>query len=185
MAGMSARLPPGLQPLVRTGRHSDMRGLAPLAVAVFVALLGVASCSSSSPPLRQDGASVGAVAEVTGFRSATGMMGSASSGPVTVRVTGAQASRLALLADRLPSTGYVHCAEPPGLIYRISFSAGSVARSTAVVDGYDCGTWLTVTVAGKIISRRLDAGCELLGAVRAALPARAKLTQDIVLDCGQ
>jgi hypothetical protein len=144
----------------------------------LVVLLGVAGCSSTTLP---------SVAEVTGFRSVSyPMAGSSPSGPITIRVVGKDASRLAELVNQLPSVAQsqVDCVEPLGLIYRIVFGAGSVARSREVVEGYQCAAAVRVAVAGKAISWRRDAHCTLLGAVRKVLPGRAKATQKLGLGCG-
>jgi len=101
--------------------------------------------------------------------------------------------------NQLPSVpqSQVHCEEPLGLTYRIDFGPGSVARSKAVADGYRCDAAVTVTVAGKAKSWRRgplsavhhvillasDANCALLGAVRRALPGRAKATQSLDVRC--
>lgn len=160
-----------------------MRRLAPIAVAGLVLLLGVASCSSSSlrPPRPTLGRSV---AEVTGFVSVPVMSG-APSGPVTVRVAGTKVSRLALLVSKLPSVAQsqVHCEEPLGLMYRIVFAAGLVAPSRAVVEGYRCDAGVTVTVAGKATSWRLDRSCRLLRAVRQVVPDRARATHALAIGC--
>jgi hypothetical protein len=149
----------------------------PVALIGLVVLLGVASCSSTTLP---------SVAEVTGFRTVPGPAGSSPLGPVTVRISGTEASRLALLVSQLPSVSQsqVHCEEPPGLMYRIVFGTDSVARSKEVVEGYECAGAVTVAVAGKAISWRRDANCTLIGAVRRVLPRRAKATQSRPIGCG-
>jgi hypothetical protein len=156
-----------------------MRKLTLTVLIGLVVLLGVSSCSSTTlrPP----------VAEVTGFRSESfPAAGSSPSGPITVRLTGRGASRLAQLVSQLPSVtkSQVTCEEPPGLIYRIVFRASSVARSREVVEGYQCASAVTVAVAGKAISWRRDAHCMLLHAVRHVLPGRAKATQMLGIGCG-
>jgi hypothetical protein len=154
-------------------------------VAAVLALVGVASCSSSASPARQQ-APVLPVAAVTGFVSASGVAASEPSGPVTVSVTGIEASRLAQLVSRLPTVpqSQVDCMEPLGLIYRIVFGAGVVARSKTVVEGYQCDAAVTVAVAGKVSSWRRDATCNLMQFVRQVLPARAKATQTLAIGCG-
>ena len=157
-----------------------MKKLPPIVVAGILVLLGVASCSSSkSQPHHQP------IVKVTGFAK-NPFIGGTPSGPVSVRVTGVEASRLALLVRQLPSVSQsqVHCEEPLGLMYRIVFGPGSVAQSKAVVEGYRCDAAVTVTVAGKTSAWRRDANCALLGAVRQALPGRAKATQRLDIGCG-
>jgi hypothetical protein len=158
-------------------RHTRMKRLLLVVMAGLVVLAAVASCSSS--PVRS-------AAEVTGFASAPLPAGSLPSGPVTVRVTGVEASRLALLVNRLPSVTQlqVHCEEPLGLMYRIVFDVGSLAPSKAVVEGYRCDAAVTVTVAGKVSSWRRDANCMLIRAVRLVLPGQAKATQSLDIGCG-
>jgi hypothetical protein len=161
-------------------RHRDMNmKKLPLSVLIgLVVLVGVAGCSSTTLP---------SVAEVTGFTSIpVGPAGSPPSGPVTVRVAGNEASRLAQLVSQLPSVpqSQVTCVEPPGLIYRIVFGADSVAQSKEVVEGYLCAAAVTVAVAGKAISWRRDAKCALIRAVRHVLPDRAKATQSLLPGCG-
>jgi hypothetical protein len=166
-------------------RHSDMKSLSLMVAAGLVVVLGAASCSS--PTLRlghwRPG---GPAADVTGFASARLPPGSPPSGPVTVRITGMEASRLALLVSQLPSVAQsqVHCEEPLGLMYRISFGVGLLAPSKAVVEGYRCGAGVTVRVAGKASSWRRDANCTLIRAVRLVLPARAKATHSLSIGCG-
>ncbi len=68
-------------------------------------------------------------------------------------------------------------------MYRIDFSAGLVAHSTALVAGYRCGAAVTVAVAGAKVSWRRDARCALIRAVRRVLPARAKATRSLAIGC--
>jgi hypothetical protein len=141
----------------------------------LVVLVGVAGCSSTLP----------SVAEVTGFTSVPGPAAvSAPSGPVTLRVAGKDASRLAELVSQLPTVSQVQCHEPLGLMYRIVFGAGSVAQSKEIVEGYRCAAAVTVAVAGKAISWRRDAHCTLIRSVRHVLPGRAKATQSLAIGCG-
>jgi hypothetical protein len=151
----------------------------PLSVLGLVVLVGVAGCSSTTLP---------SVAEVTGFTSIPVGPAAASppSGPVTVRVAGKEASRLAQLVSQLPSVpqSQVTCIEPPGLTYRIVFGASSVTQSKEVVEGFLCAAGVTVAVAGKAISWRRDAKCALIRAVRHVLPDRAKATQSLLPGCG-
>jgi hypothetical protein len=155
-----------------------MKGIGPIVLAGFVALFGVASCSSSTSPPR------GSVAWVTGFASIAPIDG-IPSGPVAVRVTGTAASRLAVLVSQLPSVSgsQVHCEEPLGLIYSIAFSAGAVGPSKAVVEGYRCAAAVTVAVAGEATSWRQDSACMLIRAVRQVLPSRAKATRGLTVGC--
>jgi hypothetical protein len=106
-----------------------------------------------------------------------------STGPVTVRVSGADARRLAQLVRQLPPAPPAHCEEPLGLMYRIGFSAGAVAESTALVTGYRCGGGVTVVVAGAKVSWRRDTRCALIRAVRQVLPARARATRGLAIGC--
>jgi hypothetical protein len=140
-------------------------------------LLGVVGCSSA--------ATGRSVAEVTGFEH-DGFIGGTPSGPVTVRVTGIEPGRLALLVSQLPSVprSQVHCEEGLGLMYRIVFDAGAAGRSKTVVEGYECDAAVTVTVAGKASSSRRDGTCTLLRAVRQVLPGRAKATRSLDIGCG-
>ena len=162
-----------------------MNRLPPIVIAGLVILLGLASCSSSTvrPHYQR---SYGSVAEVTGFASVPLMTRSLPSGAVTVRITGTEASRLALLVSQLPSVAQsqVHCEEPRGLMYRIVFGAGSVAQSRAVIKGYRCDAAVTVRVAGKTSSWRRDTSCTLNRAVRQVLPGGAKATQSLEIGCG-
>jgi hypothetical protein len=144
----------------------------------LVVLVGVAGCSSTALP---------SVAEVTGFISVSvPVAGSSPSGPVTVRVAGKEASRLAQLVSQLPSVAQsqVHCEEPLGLMYRIVFGAGSVPQSKEVVEGYECAAAVRVAVAGKASSWGRDANCTLIRAVRHVLPGRAEATQSLAIGCG-
>ena len=173
-----------LEPRRAMVRHSDMKSLSLMVAAVLVLVLGTASCSSPTSRLRH-WTPGGAVADVTGFASAASAPGSPPAGPVTVRITGMETSRLALLVSQLPSAAQsqVHCEEPPGLMYRIIFGVGSLAPSKAVVEGYRCGAEVTVRVAGKASSWRRDANCTLIRAVRLVLPARAKATHSLSIGC--
>lgn len=159
-----------------------MKRLAQLLVVGLLALLGAASCSSSTVglPYLPSGESV---AEVTGFASVP--LTSSASGPVTVRITGTEAIRLALLVSQLPSIkqSQVICHEPWGLMYRIVFG-GSVTQSKVVVEGYRCDAAVTVTVAGSPSAWGRDAACTLIRAVGQVLPARAKATQSLDIGCG-
>lgn len=174
-----------LQPGRGTVRHTAMKRH-PLIVAAagLSAVLGVAGCSAAAV-LPQALTSSAAAAEVTGFASRTTMVGGPLSQPVTVRVTGPQASRLALLVSQLASVprSQVDCHEGLGLTYRIAFSTGSPARPDAVVKGYACDAAVTITVAGAGVSWRLDASCRLFQAVRQVLPARAKATTQATIGC--
>jgi hypothetical protein len=150
-----------------------------IVLAGLVVLLGTASCTSATLP---------PVAELTGFTSVLAGQGPGSSlsGPVTVRVSGKDASRLAHLVSQLPAVtqSQVHCEEPPGLIYRIVFGGGSAARPKEVVAGYMCAAAVSVAVAGQAISWRRDAHCTLIRAVRHVLPGWAKATQSLAIGCG-
>jgi hypothetical protein len=144
----------------------------------LVGLVGVAGCSSATLP---------SVAEVTGFTSVSiPAEGSSPSGPVTVRVAGKDARRLAQLVSQLPSVArsQVHCHEPLGLMYRIVFGAGSVPQSKEIVEGYQCAAAVRVAVAGKASSWRRDTSCTLIRAVRHVLPGRVKATQSVAIGCG-
>jgi hypothetical protein len=159
-----------------------MKRLPPLWAAVLVVLLGVAGCSSTAAaPV--SGASERPAAEVTGFSSAGGMFESGSTGPVTVRVSGTSATRLVQQIDQLPHSGYVHCEEPLGLVYRIVLITNAGARDKTVVDGYRCDAAVTVKADGQAISWRRDATCGLIATVRKLLPGRAKATQDLTIGC--
>jgi hypothetical protein len=152
-----------------------MKKPALIVLICLVVLVGVAGCSSNLP----------SVAEVTGFTSVPGPAEvSARLGPVTVRVAGKDASRLAQLVSQLPSVAQVPCHESLGLMYRIVFGAGSGAQSKEIVEGYECAAAVTVAVAGKAISWRRDAHCMLIRAVRHVLPGRAKATQSLAIGCG-
>ena len=153
-----------------------MKVIPPIVVAGLVVLFGVAGCSSQP--------SGGSIARVTGFAH-DGFIGGTPSGPVTVRVTGAESGRLALLVSQLPSVpqSQVHCEEPLGLIYRIAFAAGAAGRAKTVVEGYLCDAAVTVTVAGTASSWRRDGTCTLLRVVRQVLPGRAKATRSLAIGC--
>ncbi len=77
----------------------------------------------------------------------------------------------------------MNCHEGLELTYRIAFSAGSVARSAAVVKGYACEAAVSVTVAGAGVSWRQDAACKLFRAVKQVLPAWAKATTQDGVGC--
>jgi hypothetical protein len=145
----------------------------------LVVSVGVAGCSSTTLP---------SVAEVTGFTSVPvgPAAGLPPSGPVSVRVAGKDASRLARLVSQLPSVAQsqVQCVEPPGLMYQIVFGGGSVAQPKEIVEGYECAGAVTVAVAGKASSWRRDVNCTLIRAVRQVLPGRAKATQSLPIGCG-
>jgi hypothetical protein len=154
--------------------------MSPIAVAGLVVLLGgLASCSSSALPPHPT-----SVGEVTGFVSVP-LMSGVPSGPVTVAMTGIEASRLARLVSALPTVGHgpLNCHEPLGLMYRIVFAAGLVAQPKAVVDGYRCGAQVMITAAGTASSWRRDSACRLIRAVRQVLPGRAKATQTLAIGC--
>ncbi|HUB41111.1 MAG TPA: hypothetical protein VMA72_19900 [Streptosporangiaceae bacterium] len=161
-----------------------MTRLSPIVSAGLVVLVSVAGCASSAgrPP---SVSSERSVADVTGFASVP-VTSESPSGPVTIRLTGLRASRLALEVSRLPSIAQsqVHCEEPQGLIYRIAFSAGLIAQPKTVVDGYRCDAAVTVTAQGKTVSWRRDATCTLLRAVRKVLRGRARATQGLSIGCG-
>lgn len=166
------------EPHQRVVRHRDMMKRTLIVVICLVVLIGVAGCSSTTLP---------SVAEVTGFTSVSiPAEGSSPSGPVTVRVAGKDASRLAQLVSQLPSVApsQVHCHEPLGLMYRIVFGAGSVPQSKEIVEGYECAAAVRVAVAGKASSWRRDANCTLIRAVRHVLPGRAMATQSVAIGCG-
>lgn len=161
-------------------RQTGMKRLQPILAASSI-VLAVAGCSAAAarPPVR---ASDQSVAEVTGFTSESSAW--SLYGPVSVRATGAQASRLALLVNQLPSAARPECQEPAGLIYRIVFGAGSVAHSkTVVVEGYRCGAAVAVGAAGSASYWRRDSACKLFRAVRRILSGRAKATQDLTPGC--
>jgi hypothetical protein len=150
-----------------------------IVVVGLVVLVDVAGCSSTTLP---------SVAEVTGFTSIPvgPASGAPPSGPVTVRVAGKDASRLARLVSQLPSVAQsqVQCVEPPGLMYQIVFGAASVAQSKEIVEGYECAAAVMVEVAGKARSWRRDVNCTLIRDVRQLLPGRAKATQSLPVGCG-
>jgi hypothetical protein len=171
------------EPHQRVVRHRDMKKPTLIVVICLVVLIGVAGCSSTTLP----SAALSSAAEVTGFTSVSiPAEGSSPSGPVTVRVAGKDASRLAQLVSQLPSVAQsqVHCHEPLGLMYRIVFGAGSVPQSKEIVAGYQCAAAVRVAVAGKASSWRRDANCTLIRAVRHVLPGRAKATQSLAIGCG-
>lgn len=161
-----------------------MKRLPSLVAAGLLVLLGAAGCSSSAwqPQLQMSDRSV---AEVTGFAYVAGPATGETSGPITVRVTGMKASRLALLVSQLPAVArlQVDCQEPLGLTYRIVFGAGLLAESKVVVEGYECDAAVTLTVAGKTSLWRRDASCKLIRAVRQVLPGRATATRSIAAEC--
>ena len=165
------------QPHQRVVRHRDMQKPRLIVLVCLAVVIGVAGCSSATLP---------SVAEVTGFRSVRIPAGSAPSGPVTVRVAGKDATRLAELVSQLPSVAQsqVNCHEPLGLMYRIVFGAGSVAQSKEIVEGYQCDAAVRVAVAGKASPWRRDASCTLIRAVQHVLPSRAKATQSLAIGCG-
>ncbi len=149
-------------------------------VACVVVPLAIASCSSHAPRARYL-TSRGPAGEVTGFTS----FGFSPYGPVTVRITQSQAHGLALLVGQLSpiAQSQVDCHEPLGLMYRIVFDAGSVARRREVVDGYRCDAGVRVTLAGEPSSWLRDANCALIRAVRRVLPGRAKATRNLTIGC--
>src|SRR5215831_4604293 len=173
-----------LQPRQVLARQTHVTRLPSIAVAGLLVLFGVASCTSSTSRQQYE-TSDRSLAEVTGFASAPRFAGGPPSGPIAVRITGTQAIRLALLVNRLPSapSSQVNCVEPLGLMYRIVFGTGTVAKSKAVVDGYRCDAGVTVTVAGQTKSWRRDASCALIRAVREVLQGRAKATRSLTIGC--
>jgi len=175
MKRLSAVAPAGRPVRIGTGRAGPVR-----VAFVLVGLVALAAACSSAVTTPQDWAPDRPVAAVTGFRSGS-IFG--LSGPVRVRITGPSASRLAQLVSQLPSAPQPDCHEGLNLIYRIVLGAGSGARSTTVVDGYQCVAAVTVSAAGKAIVWRRDATCELIDAVRQVLPDRARATHDLTVGC--
>ncbi len=162
----------------------DMNRLLPVVIAGLLVSSGAASCSSSASQPRYQ-AAYRSVAEVTGFAVESDPAGGQPSGPVTVRITGMEASRLAQLVRQLPSIpqSQADCIDGLGLTYQIAFGAGLVAQPKAVVEGYACDAAVTVTVSGHASSWRRDATCELFQAVRQILPVQAKATQTFAIGC--
>ncbi len=157
----------------------------------LVVLLSITGCGSTTVQAgrgtgRRPGrdAPGGPAAQVTGFASVPLL--SRPAGPVTVRVTGAGASRLALLLGhlRVVTRSQVSCNDPPGLMYRIVFGAGLIAKSKTVAESYRCAAGVTIMVAGRPGSWRRDSHCTLIRAVRRVLPARAKATRSLAIGCG-
>jgi hypothetical protein len=161
-----------------------MRKIASIVAAGVLVLLGAGGCASATvhPQYQPPDESV---ATLTGFASVA-FIGGTPSGPVTVRITGTAANRLAVLVSQLPSVSQsqVHCEEPLGLMYRIDFGTDAAGPSKTVVDGYRCDAAVTVTVAGRASSWRRDSTCRLIRAVRQALPVRARATRSLDIGCG-
>jgi hypothetical protein len=149
--------------------------------AGLLAVLGIVGCTSAAAHQPSS-----PIAEVTGFAVAAAPAGTAPGGPVTVQLTGPQATRLAQVVSELPAAApqQISCHEPLGLMYRISFSAGAVAPARATVEGYECGAAVSVTPGGAGSSWRRDTDCALIRAVRAVLPQQAKATQTEPIGCG-
>jgi hypothetical protein len=66
---------------------------------------------------------------------------------------------------------------------RITWSSGSQAHATTVVDGYRCAAAVTVSYAGTPTTWRRDVTCELIAAVRQVLPHQARATLDFTIGC--
>jgi hypothetical protein len=166
-----------------------MKKPALIVLAGLVVLFGVADCSSSTTRSQ-----LVPISTVTGFTRMP-LTGGAPAGPVMVRLTYTQATRLAVLLRQLPPVpggfapglppSQVHCEEPMGLMYRLVFGGGDGPVPAGVVEGYRCDAAVAVQYpGGGISSWRRDAQCRLIRAVRHVLPGRAKATQSLPVGCG-
>ena len=115
----------------------------------------------SADELAPSGAAVG----VTGFSQTS--LATASSGPVTIKLTGTQADTLRTVANSLPLAPPPSCMAD-ALLYKIDFQMG-ISQSLEL-DGYECESTVLVSNNGKALSPVNDAGCHLLAAVVRVLP---------------
>jgi hypothetical protein len=107
----------------------------------------------------------GAAVDVTGFSQTS--LATGSSGPVTIKLTGAQADTLRTVANSLPLAPPPSCMED-SLLYKIDFQMG-ISQSLEL-DGYECESTVLVSNNGKALPPLNDAGCHLLAAVVSVLP---------------
>ena len=122
-------------------------------------------------PVRSTGelAPAGGIAEVTWFSRVSYAQG--SSGPVTVRLSHAQATALREVLDALPLGPAADCMED-SLLYRVVFHPTSAAASSFEADGYACARSVVITAHGRTMPSLYDSGCSLLRAVIELIPAR-------------
>jgi hypothetical protein len=112
-------------------------------------------------------APAGVTVEVTGF-SQTSVMNE-SSGPVTIKLTSAQADALRTIANSLPLAPLPSCVED-SLLYKVDFHPSAFPNQSFELDGYECVATVLVTSNGKALSPLNDAGCHLLATVVSLLP---------------
>jgi hypothetical protein len=127
-------------------------------------------------------APAGDIVEVTGF-SQTGFA-YASSGPVTVRLDNAQATKLRAVFDSLQlGPAKTGCMES-SLLYKVTFRPAAGPASSFEADGWGCDREATVTGHGKRMSPLYDKNCSLLRDVIEVLPShRAEGTRDSLGRC--
>ena len=112
-------------------------------------------------------APAGVTVEVTGF-SQTSVMNE-SSGPVTIKLTSAQADALRTVANSMPLAPLPSCMED-SLLYKVDFHPSASPNQSFELDGYECVATVLVTSNGKALSPLNDAGCHLLATVVSLLP---------------
>ena len=108
-----------------------------------------------------------ATVEVTGFSQTS--LANASSGPVAVKLTRAQADTLRTVANSLPLAPPPACMEN-SLLYKIEFRVNTPPNQSFELDGYECTATVLVSKNGKALSPLNDAGCHLLATVVSLLP---------------
>jgi hypothetical protein len=109
----------------------------------------------------------GATVEVTGFAQTSAA--NDSSGPVTIKLTPAQAESLTIVANSLPLAPPPACMENP-LLYKVVFRPSAPPSGSFELDGYDCPKTVFVSKNGIALFPLNDAGCRLLAAVVSVLP---------------
>jgi hypothetical protein len=109
----------------------------------------------------------GATVEVTGFAQTSAA--NDSSGPVTIKLTPAQAESLTIVANSLPLAPPPACMENP-LLYKVVFRPSDLPGEPFELDGYDCPKTVLVSKNGIALFPLNDAGCRLLTAVVSLLP---------------
>jgi hypothetical protein len=110
-------------------------------------------------------APAGAAVDVTGFSQTS--LASASSGPVTIKLTSAEADRLRTVANSLPIAPPPSCMED-ALLYKVDFQIST--SQSLEFDGYECESTVLVSNNHIALSPLNDAGCHLLAAVVSVLP---------------
>jgi hypothetical protein len=139
-------------------------------VAALVVLL-MAACGTAKSAGGTQATQPAEQAKVTGYKSAP--LSAASSGPVSVTVSGASAAGLYQLVGGLKVSSGAPCMEEPQL-YQIVFTS---AAGSKTVDGYSCEGYVTSASGGGAVKEWSDLHCTLLLAVRKVLPESATATQ--------